>query len=452
MSRLAIAALLLWAASSERAVGRGDSRLVSDRALQPLSLRGGILGGRQRRERREQRAAEKEAEAALDAAVAAATRAELTGAEAESAPEPSVVDEPPTTASAVEPEPEPEPAAPAPAGGEGGGSAVAAALLGAAMSQSTPPPAAAAAPSGETAEDEDDGTPLGAALARLRASAGPAYGMALDTLVTVVSNVRAHPDERKFRRLRLNNALIKTRLRALDGGAECLFALGFRQEGEVGDAAAYVLDDVDEPALAAAAERLVSVRSKAVVSEQAAKSAAAGLLDRAPEAVKEALAADAELRSAASAMVAHPLFSHLMGDAGFAERATFAANDPRGLRALVEAFSTGRIEPVSSREAWFDLLLDNKCVVALFSAKWCGPCKLLRPIVAHLSQVPSLSKLKFVHVDGDELPVVAQEAHVSAYPTVKLFVDCREQETVVGGDVQKLVRVLEAAASSAYSR
>ncbi|KAJ1628105.1 thioredoxin-like protein [Pavlovales sp. CCMP2436] len=141
-----------------------------------------------------------------------------------------------------------------------------------------------------------------------------------------------------------------------------------------------------------------------------------------------------------------------MADGGYRAAAQAAVQEERSLRSLIENFTTGRVERVSSREAWFDLLLENSIVVAVFSTKWCSPCQLLKPIVAHLSQIPSMRKLKFVTVDCDELPQVAQEAMVASFPTVKVYSDCREQESVVGGDVQKLVRVLETAAGPGYSR
>lgn len=310
---------------------------------------------------------------------------------------------------------------------------------------------ASVAPAVPSADDEAS-SPLGKALQRLRASAGPALPKTLETLCLVISNILEHPDVPKYRRLRLNNRQIQTRIRSLDGGADCLRALGFKQEGEHGDAAAYVLEEsrVDIALLRAAHARLDAARRTALEADREAKSAVAGLLTGAPPAVRAALDSDAELRAAASAMTAHPLFGYLMGNSDFRQKAEAAVQEVGGLRGLIETFTCGRIERVPTRERWFDLLLDNKQVVALFSTKWCGPCKLLKPIVAHLSQFHR--SLKFVAVDCDELPQVAQEAQIASFPTVKLYVDCREQESVVGGDVQKLVRILNTAAEAGYSR
>lgn len=318
----------------------------------------------------------------------------------------------------------------------------------------TPQPLAPPAPPAPPSADEEAASPLGQALRRLRASAGPAYPRALETLCLIISNILEQPDEPKFRRLRLSNRQIQSRIRSLDGGPEALLALGFRQEGALGDAAAYVLDaqSLDAPLLRAAHARFDAARRRALDADRETRAAVAGLLAGAPPAVRAALDADAELRAAASAMVAHPLFGFLMGHADFRDKARAAVQDEAALRALLETFSAGRVERVGSREGWFDALLDNQQVVALFATKWCGPCKLLKPILAHLSQVPHLRSLKFVSVDCDELPQVAQEAGVSAFPTVKLYVDCREQESVVGGDVHKLVRILETAVGAGYSR
>lgn len=326
--------------------------------------------------------------------------------------------------------------------------AVAAALFSAvAESQRDPDAYPTSSSSGSEAESDDELSALRRAVTTLRSSAGPAFPLSLQTLATIVRNVVDNPDEARYRRLRLGNRIMHTRILSLEGGAACLGALGFRKQGDQGDAAAFVLDAVDAAALAKALDYIEGERKLAQAAADKAKGAAARLLQDAPAGVREALDGDGELRNAASAMVDHPLFTFLMADDVFRNSAEAAAREPSALRQLVRSFTLGRMRTLESREDYFDALLQNKGVVAMFTAEWCGPCRLLKPILAHLSQVPTLSRLEFVIVDGDKLPQVVQEAQVHAFPTVKLYIDCREQETVEGGDVHKLVQVLEAAAA-----
>jgi|GEM_PF-966109 len=52
-----------------------------------------------------------------------------------------------------------------------------------------------------------------------------------------------------------------------------------------------------------------------------------------------------------------------------------------------------------------------------FWATWCGPCKVMNPIIESLSQDPDLSEINFVSIDVDEQPELAGEFRVQSIPT-----------------------------------
>jgi len=58
----------------------------------------------------------------------------------------------------------------------------------------------------------------------------------------------------------------------------------------------------------------------------------------------------------------------------------------------------------------------NKLVVVDWAADWCGPCKMIEPIVEKLSDEYS-SKAVFVRCDADHLSETAAEAGVTVLPT-----------------------------------
>ncbi|MCM1983554.1 thioredoxin [Lyngbya confervoides] len=70
----------------------------------------------------------------------------------------------------------------------------------------------------------------------------------------------------------------------------------------------------------------------------------------------------------------------------------------------------------------FDDLLQQspKPVLVDFYATWCGPCRMLSPI---LSQVQTLlkDKIQVVKIDTDKYPDLAQKFSVHALPTLVLF-------------------------------
>ena len=61
----------------------------------------------------------------------------------------------------------------------------------------------------------------------------------------------------------------------------------------------------------------------------------------------------------------------------------------------------------------------DKPVLVDFTAKWCGPCKLLKPILERYAA--SHPELDVVCLDVDDWPAVSARYHVQAMPTLMLF-------------------------------
>ncbi|MBR0219557.1 MAG: thioredoxin [Clostridia bacterium] len=64
----------------------------------------------------------------------------------------------------------------------------------------------------------------------------------------------------------------------------------------------------------------------------------------------------------------------------------------------------------------------KKSAVALvdFSATWCGPCRMLAPVVEALSEKLA-GKVDFYNVDVDDAPALAMEYKVSSIPCLVLM-------------------------------
>ncbi len=70
-------------------------------------------------------------------------------------------------------------------------------------------------------------------------------------------------------------------------------------------------------------------------------------------------------------------------------------------------------------EQEFEKEIQKTKVVVDFYASWCGPCRMLAPIIEELSQ--ELNQINFIKVDIDELENLPKQFEVMSIPTIILF-------------------------------
>ncbi|MCR5291541.1 MAG: thioredoxin [Eubacterium sp.] len=73
-----------------------------------------------------------------------------------------------------------------------------------------------------------------------------------------------------------------------------------------------------------------------------------------------------------------------------------------------------------------------------FYATWCGPCKMMSPILEQVSE--EVPEVKFAAIDVDEAEALAVKYGISSIPCMVLFKNGEEADRVVGAvPKQKIV-------------
>ena len=78
-----------------------------------------------------------------------------------------------------------------------------------------------------------------------------------------------------------------------------------------------------------------------------------------------------------------------------------------------------------------DVLASDKPVLVDFWAEWCGPCKMVAPVLEEIAAQHG-DKLTVVKLNIDENPQVAQKFQILSIPTMSVFSGGEIVKTIVG--------------------
>ncbi len=88
--------------------------------------------------------------------------------------------------------------------------------------------------------------------------------------------------------------------------------------------------------------------------------------------------------------------------------------------------------PSVTHESWDkEVMQSTDLVMVDFWAAWCGPCKMVAPVVEELAQEYQ-GKAKFFKLNTDENPDLASQYKIRGIPTLMFFKNGQAVEQIVG--------------------
>ncbi|MFY9614232.1 MAG: thioredoxin [Candidatus Dormiibacterota bacterium] len=87
---------------------------------------------------------------------------------------------------------------------------------------------------------------------------------------------------------------------------------------------------------------------------------------------------------------------------------------------------------VHADDGSFDAVVDAKLPVLVdFWAPWCGPCRMVTPVVEKLA-VEKAGQLKVVEVNTDDTPILSRRFDIKGIPLLVVMKDGKEAQRVTG--------------------
>ena len=99
-----------------------------------------------------------------------------------------------------------------------------------------------------------------------------------------------------------------------------------------------------------------------------------------------------------------------------------------------------QIKVYTSEDMKFENLSRNHLTLVDFWATWCGPCRMIAPIVEELAE--EVADVTFAKVNVDENPDIAIGLGIQAISTLFLFKDGKAVDKVVGLQTKPALRAM----------
>lgn len=99
------------------------------------------------------------------------------------------------------------------------------------------------------------------------------------------------------------------------------------------------------------------------------------------------------------------------------------------------------VREVTDRNFAEDVLKAERPVLVDFWAPWCGPCRMVSPVVESLSD-SYVDKVEFCKVNVDEASETAQSYGIMSIPTLMLFNNGQKVDEIIGAVPESAIKTM----------
>ena len=78
-----------------------------------------------------------------------------------------------------------------------------------------------------------------------------------------------------------------------------------------------------------------------------------------------------------------------------------------------------------------------------FTAKWCGPCQTIKPMILKLQEGLQTTNIKFYMIDIDDNDDLCEKCGITSVPTFILFKDKKEVGQTKGANIESVAELIK---------
>lgn len=103
----------------------------------------------------------------------------------------------------------------------------------------------------------------------------------------------------------------------------------------------------------------------------------------------------------------------------------------------------GEVVHLTTEAEYNDFIKNSPVAVVKFGAVWCPPCRAFEPDLLKQAGYFAGRGVAYAEIDVDELGVMARNLDVQSIPDVRVYLDGREYERIVGYDPHTLANLVD---------